>query len=119
MIIMENNISFGLKESLYLWFIFQDELASSSSSVRNMPSTKLCNSKLLTCGRAWAISLTLRSTMNEEILRLCFPSDGDGTDENLLYQFVILPIDLLLNELLPIISCAGSCLTLLMVYRIS
>uniref|UniRef100_A0A2N9EE08 TLDc domain-containing protein n=1 Tax=Fagus sylvatica TaxID=28930 RepID=A0A2N9EE08_FAGSY len=64
----------------------KDELASSSSSVRNMPSTKLCNSKLLTCGRAWAISLTLRSTMNEEILRLCFPSDGDGTDENLLYQ---------------------------------
>lgn len=64
----------------------EDESTSSSSSLGNMSSTKSCNSNLLTCGRAWAISLTLRSTISEEILQLCFPSDGDGMDGKLLYQ---------------------------------
>ncbi|KAG6696110.1 hypothetical protein I3842_09G131000 [Carya illinoinensis] len=70
--------------------------ASSSSSVGELSSTKTCNSFLLTRGRAWAISLTLRSTISEEISQVCFPSTGDGTHDNLLYQFVILLIDLTL-----------------------
>ncbi|KAL3514745.1 hypothetical protein ACH5RR_027462 [Cinchona calisaya] len=45
-----------------------------------------CNTGLLTCGRAWAVSLTLRSTLNEEILKACFPSEADGIYENLLYK---------------------------------
>ena len=98
-------ISFGWKESLYQWFFFQDESTSSSSSLGNMSSTKSCNSNLLTSGRAWAISLTLRSTISEEILQLCFPSDGDGMDGKLLYQFVILNIDLLLIKLFYYILC--------------
>lgn len=76
--------------------LFQNECASSSSSVGELSSTKTCNSFLLTRGRAWAISLTLRSTISEEISQVCFPSTGDGTHDNLLYQFVILLIDLTL-----------------------
>ncbi|XP_041024746.1 uncharacterized protein LOC121265253 [Juglans microcarpa x Juglans regia] len=64
----------------------ETECASSSSSVGDLSSTKTCSSFLLTRGRAWAISLTLRSTISEEISQVCFPSTGDGTHENLLYQ---------------------------------
>ena len=78
--------------------LFQDECASSSSSVGDISSTKACHSKLLTRGRAWAISLTLRSTISEEISRVGFASDNDASDANLLYQFVILPDKLVLPE---------------------
>ncbi|GLT71815.1 hypothetical protein SLA2020_438080 [Shorea laevis] len=64
----------------------EDECASSSSSVGDISSTKACHSNLLTRGRAWAISLILRGTMSEEISRVCFASNGDATDDNLLYQ---------------------------------
>lgn len=87
--------------------LFQDECASSSSSVGDISSTKACHSNLLTRGRAWAISLILRGTMSEEISRVCFASNDNATDDNLLYQFVILPDNLVLPELLPIACCAG------------
>uniref|UniRef100_A0A5B7CE16 TLDc domain-containing protein n=1 Tax=Davidia involucrata TaxID=16924 RepID=A0A5B7CE16_DAVIN len=63
----------------------KDKLEPSCSPVSDFTSTMTCNTHLLTCGRAWAISLTLRSTMTDEILKACFPSNGDGTNENLLY----------------------------------
>lgn len=85
--------------------LFQDECASSSTSVGEISSTKACHSNLLTRGRAWTISLTLRSTISEEISRVCFASDDDATDDNLLYQFVILPDNLVLPEMLLILSC--------------
>ncbi|EPS70485.1 hypothetical protein M569_04278, partial [Genlisea aurea] len=37
-------------------------------------------------GRAWAISLTLRPPMCEEILKSCFPDNVDKMNENLIYR---------------------------------
>ncbi|KAH8509559.1 hypothetical protein H0E87_011351 [Populus deltoides] len=64
----------------------QDALESSSSSLREISSEKACNSCLLTCGKAWAISLTIRSAISQEILNPYFPSNSDATDENLIYR---------------------------------
>ncbi|KAK9270994.1 hypothetical protein L1049_026582 [Liquidambar formosana] len=64
----------------------EDKLEPSSSSVDDIPSTERCDTYLLTRGRAWAISLTMRSKISEEILRVCFPSNGDGVDDALLYR---------------------------------
>ncbi|WJX34624.1 hypothetical protein P8452_22723 [Trifolium repens] len=62
-----------------------EELASSdASSVGEISSTTTCDS-ILTQGRAWAISITQRSTINEEISR-AFISSGAGIDENLIYR---------------------------------
>jgi hypothetical protein len=71
----------------------QDTLESSSSSLREISSEKACNSCLLTCGKAWAISLTIRSAISQEILNPYFPSNSDATDENLIYRCVIFPFD--------------------------
>lgn len=70
---------------------WQDKLESTSSSSEEISLRNVCNTYILTRGRAWAISLIFRSTIREEILKLCFPSDGDATDENLLYRFVLFP----------------------------
>jgi hypothetical protein len=68
---------------------WQEELTSSdASSVGEISSTTTCDS-ILTQGRAWAISITQRSTINEEISR-AFISSGAGIDENLIYRFVSL-----------------------------
>ncbi|KAB1203686.1 hypothetical protein CJ030_MR8G025495 [Morella rubra] len=73
-------------ERLQNFHVAEDQCASSSSSVGDSSSTKTCKSTLLTCGRAWAISLTLRGAISEEISQVCFPRNGDGTEGNLLYQ---------------------------------
>lgn len=67
---------------------WQDELASSNSSVGDISSTAVCD-YILTHGRAWAISITQRSAVNEEISR-AFMSSGGGMDESLLYRFASL-----------------------------
>lgn len=41
---------------------------------------------LLTRGRAWAISLTMRSSLREEVLKVCFASSCDESDNELLYR---------------------------------
>ncbi|KAF2324666.1 hypothetical protein GH714_016189 [Hevea brasiliensis] len=64
----------------------QDKLERSTSSLGEIPPREACDIHLLTRGRAWAISLTLRSTISEEILKPCLPSGSDGTFENLLYR---------------------------------
>ena len=78
--------------SLYLFIYFfnkwQSEMDASSSSISDVSSTKSCDTHLLTCGRAWAISLSLRSTIGQEILRVCFPSNEERSEESLLYRFV-------------------------------
>ncbi|KAJ1378262.1 TLDc domain [Sesbania bispinosa] len=62
-----------------------DELASSdSSSVGDTSSTAACD-YILSQGRAWAISITQRSAVNEEISR-AFISSGAGMDDSLLYR---------------------------------
>ncbi|XP_058786553.1 uncharacterized protein LOC131661140 [Vicia villosa] len=62
-----------------------DELASSDSSpVEEISSTTACD-YILTQGRVWAISITQRSTVNEEISR-AFISSGAGMNDNLIYR---------------------------------
>ncbi|KAK1391623.1 hypothetical protein POM88_010679 [Heracleum sosnowskyi] len=62
-----------------------DNLEKSGPSVGDIFSTK-CNTCLLTPGRAWAVSLNLRSTLHAEIVKTCFPNHSYETDENLLYR---------------------------------
>ncbi|KAL5557913.1 hypothetical protein UlMin_034124 [Ulmus minor] len=64
----------------------QDESESSSSAGGDISSTKVISSNLLNRGIAWAISLSIRSTISEELSILCFFSNADGADENLLYR---------------------------------
>ncbi|KAL4578940.1 hypothetical protein LXL04_015072 [Taraxacum kok-saghyz] len=66
----------------------QDKLepsSSSSSSTSNSHSIAESHNYLLTPGRAWTISLTIRSTMHDEILKACFSHD-DEVKENILYR---------------------------------
>lgn len=68
---------------------WQDDMASNnSSSVGDNSSTTACD-YILTQGRAWAISITQRSAVNEEISR-AFISGGAGMDDSLVYRFVSL-----------------------------
>ncbi|GAA0179231.1 hypothetical protein LIER_29947 [Lithospermum erythrorhizon] len=64
---------------------FQNEQESCSSDC-DTHSVAMSNMGLLTSGRAWALSLTLRGTMYEEISKLCFPIDLEISDEHLLYR---------------------------------
>ncbi|CAL8995592.1 unnamed protein product [Prunus brigantina] len=64
----------------------KDGLECSTSSVVENSSTMAYSSHLLSSGMAWAISLTLRGTISEEISKVCFPSKTDGIDKNLLYR---------------------------------
>ncbi|KAL6982710.1 hypothetical protein U1Q18_016098 [Sarracenia purpurea var. burkii] len=64
----------------------QDKLEPSCTSAHNLSVTIESNTSLLTLGRAWAISLTMRSTLDEEVMKACFSSYSDGTKESLLYR---------------------------------
>ncbi|KAI4345120.1 hypothetical protein L6164_012277 [Bauhinia variegata] len=63
-----------------------DALVSPDSFTGDIPSITVCDHNILTHGRAWAISLTQKSAVNEEISRVCFPSSGDDMDDNLVYR---------------------------------
>jgi len=58
---------------------------TSNMSAEGTSSTK---AHLLTCGGAWALSLSQRSRISEEILRICFPCNDNVIEESLLYRFV-------------------------------
>ncbi|KAI3432024.1 TLDc domain-containing protein [Psidium guajava] len=64
----------------------QDELEPSNSSSGDITSVEASCAHLLTPGRAWAISLTVRNALREEILRHCFFSNRDEIEESLLYR---------------------------------
>ncbi|CAN8273130.1 unnamed protein product [Cochlearia groenlandica] len=64
----------------------EDGSGPSKSAGGDDSASKTCENVFLTCGRAWAISLTSKSTINEEILSSCFPCSSDETNENLLYR---------------------------------
>ncbi|XP_062101766.1 uncharacterized protein LOC133807445 isoform X2 [Humulus lupulus] len=67
----------------------QDDSESSlSSEVGETSTSNLCVSSLLSRGIAWAISLTMRNTISEELSRVCFLTnmEAEETDENLLYR---------------------------------
>lgn len=70
---------------------WQVELASSNSSSVGDISSPAAYDYILTQGRAWAISITQKSTRNEEISR-AFISNGGGMDNNLLYRFASLTL---------------------------
>ncbi|CAJ1974679.1 unnamed protein product [Sphenostylis stenocarpa] len=61
------------------------ELASSNSSRAGDISSIAAHDYLLTQGRAWAISITQRSTVSEEISRAFISNEG-GMDDNLVYR---------------------------------
>ncbi|CAI0435318.1 unnamed protein product [Linum tenue] len=63
-----------------------DESAQGTSIPGGSVLSSARSSYLLTCGRAWAISLSLRSAISVEILKPYFPSDGDQSDEHVLYR---------------------------------
>lgn len=63
----------------------QEKMEASSSSTNDNHSNSESHTYLLTPGKAWSISLTLRSTMHEEILKTCF-AHHDEVKENLLYR---------------------------------
>lgn len=64
----------------------EDKVEPSSSATSGSHSEAQFNTCILTSGRAWSISLTLRSTMRDEILKTCFASDIDAVQENVLYR---------------------------------
>ncbi|CAA7391308.1 unnamed protein product [Spirodela intermedia] len=64
----------------------KDDVDSSSSLIGESSSVNVHENCLLTCGRAWAISLTFRDTVNEELSRACFPRKSTGAFDNLLYR---------------------------------
>lgn len=64
----------------------EEKLEPSCSSAHENSPTEICNTNLLISGRAWAISLSLRSPIYEEISKICFPSNAGDINENLLYR---------------------------------
>ncbi|KAL4309693.1 hypothetical protein GQ457_01G009310 [Hibiscus cannabinus] len=66
--------------------VIAEDGAGSSEQISGDISSKASQALLLTRGKAWAISLGSRSTVSEEILKLCFSADIDGTYDNLLYR---------------------------------
>ncbi|ESQ47069.1 hypothetical protein EUTSA_v10027724mg [Eutrema salsugineum] len=64
----------------------EDGSGPSKSAGGDDSASKTCENTLLTCGRAWAISLTCKNTISEKILSSCFPCTGDEPNENLLYR---------------------------------
>ncbi|XP_059279013.1 uncharacterized protein LOC132033145 [Lycium ferocissimum] len=59
----------------------QADLFSHDISAKEMTAGHLLNS-----GRAWALSLTLRGTLSEEMSKACFPSAAEEVDDYLLYR---------------------------------
>ncbi|XP_042009789.1 uncharacterized protein LOC121758458 isoform X2 [Salvia splendens] len=64
----------------------EEKSEASCSSAHESSSSEISKIRLLTPGRAWAISLTLRGAIHEEMSKSCFPSDDYQTNKNLLYQ---------------------------------
>ncbi|WCJ35130.1 TLD-domain containing nucleolar protein [Euphorbia peplus] len=62
------------------------ESENPTSSPGEIPPGEASDICLLTCGRAFAISLTLRDIMRTEILKPYLPSGSGGTSENLVYR---------------------------------
>ncbi|KAL7086006.1 hypothetical protein ACP275_14G312000 [Erythranthe tilingii] len=63
-----------------------DKSEPSCSSAQESSTSAISEVNLLTCGWAWAISLTLRGSVCEEISRICFPNDSDEINQHLLYR---------------------------------
>lgn len=65
----------------------ENKSESSCSSAQDDPSSTSSETSLLTSGRAWAISLTVKCPIYEEISKACFPTDDpDEKNENLIYR---------------------------------
>ncbi|XP_075082206.1 uncharacterized protein LOC107764097 isoform X2 [Nicotiana tabacum] len=64
----------------------EEKLEQADLFLHDISASEMSIGNLLTCGRAWAISLTLRSTMSEEMSKACFPSTAEEVDDYLLYR---------------------------------
>lgn len=67
---------------------WQDGVESSSSPTVDIASPETSYSFVLTRGTAWAVSLTQRGGIREEMSRICFSISGDGNHQHLLYRFL-------------------------------
>lgn len=63
-------------------------MQDSISSAGDTYSSDVENAFLLTCGKAWAISLTLRNTLREELSGVSFPELVNESLDNILYRLV-------------------------------
>ena len=79
----------NINNSLTEW---QVELAPSDSSSVGDISSIAAHDYLLTQGRAWAISITNKSRVNEEISG-AFISNGGGMGDKLVYRFASLTLN--------------------------
>ncbi|KAJ8540931.1 hypothetical protein K7X08_001747 [Anisodus acutangulus] len=64
----------------------QEKLDQADLFLHDISAKEISVGHLLNSGRAWAISLTLRGTLSEEISRACFPSAAEEVDDYLLYR---------------------------------
>ncbi|KAK2660691.1 hypothetical protein Ddye_007224 [Dipteronia dyeriana] len=64
----------------------KDVSGPSTSSPGEISSTTAHDTYLLSCGRAWAISLTFRSSLSEEIMKIYCPGENDGPEEKVIYR---------------------------------
>ncbi|CAH9080903.1 unnamed protein product [Cuscuta epithymum] len=71
---------------LFYFATHEDKLEQGLHFVIDISQRDDSISNLLTRGRAWAISLTLQSTMSEEISKACFSSSADEMNELILYR---------------------------------
>lgn len=62
-------------------------MESSSSLAADIASPETSSSYVLTRGTAWAVSLSQRGCIREEISKICFVTSGDGNYEHLLYRY--------------------------------
>ncbi|CAN6482569.1 unnamed protein product [Victoria cruziana] len=66
--------------------VMQADLEPCAHLASDFPAKEAYSPCLLTCGRAWAISLTLRNWSCEELMATCVSGGSLGTSENLLYR---------------------------------
>lgn len=59
---------------------------TTGTSSNDASFAKACEAHILTRGRAWAVSLSQRSSISEEIMRICFPCNIDVIEDSLLYR---------------------------------
>jgi len=71
-----------------MWFNFLTNAQDSVLSACDSSSSDVENALLLTCGRAWSISLTLRNTLREELSGASFPELVNEALNNILYRLV-------------------------------
>ncbi|CAN4093955.1 unnamed protein product [Withania somnifera] len=64
----------------------EEKLDQADLFLHDISAKEMSVGHLLNTGRAWAISLTLRGSLSDEISKACFPSAAEEIDDYLLYR---------------------------------